>query len=419
MRLTAFRFCVIYISLFSVFSQILWEMLPLTWIDLPDLATVPPMSWIVAWVAAHVFHVTHPLVLHSGSGDKTVDWVLDFTLLVVSLIAAALWSVIDRNRAGYDRLATWFHLFVRFALAGQMFGYGVVKFIPLQMPFPSLTRLVEPFGNFSPMGSLWYSVGAAPGYERFAGAAEILAGILLMLPRTAMLGALVCLADMIQVFMLNMTYDVPVKLFSLQLALLSLYLLAPEFTRLFEFFLSDKTVAPSTQSQLFQTRRANRFAFAGQVLFGVVLIGANAYSASRDWKEYGGGRPKSPLYGIWNMEQFSMDGHPHPLLATDNSAIRRLIFDRPDTVAVQQMDGTFVYYDAKFDVKGGTLALSKDDDKSWHSNLHYQTSAGNRLMLDGAFDGHLIHMELQIMDRNQFLIVNRGFHWIQEYPFNR
>ena len=54
-------------------------------------------------------------------------------------------------------------------------------------------------------------------YEIFAGCAETLGGILLLTPRTTTLGALVCLADMIQVFMLNMTYDVPVKLFSFHL----------------------------------------------------------------------------------------------------------------------------------------------------------------------------------------------------------
>ena len=34
-------------------------------------------------------------------------------------------------------------------------------------------------------------------------------------------------------------------------------------------------------------------------------------------------------------------------------------------------------------------------------------------------DGHAVHMQLKLKDRNQFLLVNRGFHWIQEYPFNR
>jgi hypothetical protein len=34
-------------------------------------------------------------------------------------------------------------------------------------------------------------------------------------------------------------------------------------------------------------------------------------------------------------------------------------------------------------------------------------------------DGHKVQMQLEAMDRKQFLLVNRGFHWVQEYPFNR
>ena len=34
-------------------------------------------------------------------------------------------------------------------------------------------------------------------------------------------------------------------------------------------------------------------------------------------------------------------------------------------------------------------------------------------------DGHQVHLELQLVDRNKFLLVRRGFHWIQEFPMNR
>ena len=98
-----------------------------------------------------------------------------------------------------------------------------------------------------------------------------------------MLGALICLADLTQVFMLNMTYDVPVKLFSFHLILLSLFLLAPDIKRLIDLFFLNRTVEPSTQFPLFATPRANRIAVIAQILFGVVLIGQNAYGSRIAW----------------------------------------------------------------------------------------------------------------------------------------
>ena len=265
--------------------------------------------------------MSKPLVYTgSGSGDKTFDWVLLFCMLVFSIVAAAIWSAFDRKRANYITLHKWFRLFIRFCLAGQMMAYGMDKFVPLQMPFPYLTRLLERYGDFSPMGVLWSSIGASPSYEIFAGGAELLGGILLIFPRTTTLGALVCLADMTEVFILNMTYDVPVKLLSFHLILLSLFLLVPDLKRLGNFFLLNRTADVSAHPPLFSGRQANRIAWAAQIVVGVWLLGMNAYGARTGWHEYGGGRTLSPLYGIWDVEQQSVDGQLRAPLLTMRAA---------------------------------------------------------------------------------------------------
>jgi uncharacterized membrane protein YphA (DoxX/SURF4 family) len=416
----AFRFWFVYLALFCVATQILGSLFPIPKVDIPDLSSLWPMRQITFWTAAHVFHAKLPLVYTgSGSGDKTFDWVLMFWLLAVAALATGGWSVLDRKRDNYVRLHKWFRVFIRIALAGQMITYGMDKLIPLQMPFPYLTRLLEPFRDFSPMGVLWASIGASPAYETFAGCAEMLGGILLIFPRTTLLGALVCVADMTQVFMLNMTYDVPVKQLSLHLLLLALFLIAPEFRRLANFFFSNHAVAPSTQPQLFQTRRANRIALAAQIAFGVWLLGMNAYSGWISWHTYGGGRTKSPLYGIWNVDELSIDGQVRSPLLNDYDRWHRAVFDFPQSLAFQRMDDSFAYYGASINVNDKTIALTKYSDKNWKGSLTFQRVAENRLILDGNMDSHKIHMQMQLVDRSKFMLVSRGFHWIQEYPFNR
>jgi hypothetical protein len=162
-----FRFCFVYFSLFCLTTQIFGGLFPIPKVDIPDPASLWPVRPIVFWTAAHVFRRPLPLVYEgSGSGDKTFDWVLTFCLLVFAMLATGIWSVLDRRRENYVALHKWFRLFIRLALASELFIYGMSKVIPLQMPFPFLTRLVEPFGNFSPMGVLWYSVGASPDSSR-------------------------------------------------------------------------------------------------------------------------------------------------------------------------------------------------------------------------------------------------------------
>lgn len=416
----AFRFCFVYFGLYCLLTQISTGLVPLPNVDIPDPSSLTPVRQIVIWAASHIFRITKPLIYaETGSGDRTFDWVLLVCMLVIAGVATALWSILDRKRENYVTLYKWFRLCIRICLAGQMFGYGWAKAVPLQMPYPYLTRLLEPFGNFSPMGVLWSSIGASPAYEVFAGCAEMLGGILLIVPRTTTLGALVCLADMTQVFMLNMTYDVPVKLLSFHLILMSLFLLAPDLQRLANLFFLNRTAGPSTQPPLFATARANRIALVAQVMIGVWLMGMNAYGSWTGWHLYGGGSPKSALYGIWNVEQLTIDGQTRSPLITDYGRWRRVIFDIPSRMVFQRMDDSLAGYGATIKVNDHTLALTKDGDKNWKASFTFQRSTPDQLILDGDMDSHKLHMQLQLLDREKFLLVNRGFHWVQENPFNR
>ncbi len=61
---------------------------------------------------------------------------------------------------------------------------------------------------------------------------------------------------------------------------------------------------------------------------------------------------------------------------------------------------------------GAITALAKN----WTASFTFQRPAGDQLILDGRMDNHQVHMELQLTDRNKFLLVSRGFHRIQEAP---
>src|SRR5579863_1866662 len=302
----AFRFWMIYLGLYCLATEIFPGLLTAAGgsvTTIPDPATLWPLRPVIVWTGAHIFHVNASLsvfwVGNSGSADCMFGWVMTFCLLVIAIAATVVWSLLDRSRENYAELHKWFRLFLRFALAGRMITYGMVKVIPIQMPYPSLTRLLQPFGTLSPVGVLWSSMGSAPAYEIFTGLAEVAGGLLLIVPRTATLGALISLAAMIQVFMLNMTYDVPAKRFAFQTMLLACFLLAPDVPRLVRFLLLHRTTSLPTEAQLFRGVRANRIALVAQIIFGLWLVGSCWHHSLVLWNTQGEGRPHSPLYGIW------------------------------------------------------------------------------------------------------------------------
>jgi hypothetical protein len=272
---------------------------------------------IVPWVGKHVLGLSYDItVFTNGSGDTTYNYVQVLCFLTLAVLATVIWSALDRRRSHYERLYQWLRIYVRFSLASAMIGYGAIKIIPLQMPAPSLTRLIEPYGDSSPMGLLWTFVGASKGFEICTGCAEMLGGVLLIAPRTSLLGALICLADTTMIFLFNMCYDVPVKLYSFHLLMMSGFLLAPDIGRLTNLFLFNRRVEAVKLSPLSRRNWLNRSALALQILFGVFLIGSNFYEIRQQANSRGAFGPKPPLYGIWTVEEFSVDGQVRPPLLT-------------------------------------------------------------------------------------------------------
>ena len=383
----------------------------------------PPIEWIGE----------HLLGLHVQStqvgSDSAFQWTALFCIAVLSAVATVIWTVLDRKRQRYDRLQTWVWLVLRLMLAAAMFYFGMAKLIPTQMPFV-LNRLVEPYGNFSPTGALWAQVGISQPYQIMLGAAEVLGGLLLLVPRTAVAGALVCAFDLTQVFILNMTYDIRLKSVSSQLLLLSLFLLAPHARRLFAVLFTNRAVPAGETVPLFTNRRANRVALIAQVCVGLLLLGA---FGGQGWQQFT--RPAPNLYGIFQVQAFSAEGYRRDPLLTDELRWRRVIFDRsflmsdPVMVTVQHMDDSFEVFGGSIDPKKHTIDLvnriepgSYEETPTRIRLTYWWPEYGNpgRIIIDGEdYAGHKIHASFTRMDPGSFPLVERGFNWVQEHPYNR
>ena len=413
MRPIAWRFCVVYFSLYMLATQIAGGVLLIPGVQTPALGTTWPMRDVTLWIAEHAFGATPPLVYTGNSGDTLFHWVQTAWLLVLAALITAAWSVADR-RTSYVALRKWFRLIVRFALAAQMFYYGMAKVVPSQFPPPSLVTLLEPVGYLSPSDLLWAFMGSSTAYQVFAGCADLAAGVLLVIPRTATLGALIALIDMIQVFTLNMAYDFGLKQISFHLILLSLFLLAPEARRLGSVMLGRAAPA-SAEPPLFKSPEANRLAASAQILFGVYLLTMFTALAIRYYNAPGGaGSSKSPLYGIWEVREMAVDGEVRaPALNDYDRRWRRVIFDSPDVMVFQRTDDSFARYGVTVDVNSRNLGLTKGSSRTWGASFAYERPADDQLVLDGSMDDLSIRMRLQRLELDTFRLLNSPFRWVR------
>lgn len=374
---------------------------------------------IVPWVGERVFGVDASYHL-SGSGDTTFNYVLVFCYLILALAATAVWTFLDRQRANYAQLHGWLRVYIRFALAAAMLVYGAYKVIPEQFGTPFPSDLLQPIGESSPMGLLWTFMGASIPYVIFTGVGEMLGGLLLVARRTTLLGALVCIGILSNVVMFNLSYDVPVKLYSSHLLLMAVFLAASDLSRLANLFVWNRRVPPAEQRPLFSSRRGHLAALVFRTVFILYVAVAALQRSHESRQEYAdvATRERQSLYGIWEVEELAVDGAVRPLLATDETLWRRLVFEWPGVLGIQYAQESAVReYELKLDP--GPQAFTLCCEPEWTAAISFHRVEPDVLALEGTVNGKQIRGRYRRMDDSRFLLISRGFHWINEWPINR
>ncbi len=361
----------------------------------------------------------------NGSGDKTIDYLNNLSVVLLSVLTTFIWSIIDKKRANYDRLLYWVEVLVRYYLAATLIGYGGAKIFKTQFPFPSLNRLIQPFGEASPMGLAWTFMGYSTPFNYFTGFGEAIAGFLLFFRRTKILGAFIGISVMSTIVVMNFGYDIPVKLFSSNLLLMLILLLIPERKRLVNFLLLNKAtvpippITPIANQQLRYLGLAAKYGFIGLILYNSISGGLERV------EQWGDKRIKPPLYGLYTANQVIINKDTIPPLITNASRWHKMTVDYPNRATIKTMTGQTLWCDFKPDTTNQTIEFEIYNQMDTAILLNYSLLSNNQLKLEGVLSRgnyafkDTINVLLQKEDLSQFLLVERGFHWINEYPFNR
>ena len=388
------------------------------WTDRLDTALEKPLEWGTQWLTG-VLGVPAPYAGPNGSGDRAFDYVQLLLIALLAVLATIVWSVIDRRRRSYARLATGAWVVLRYYVAWAMLSYGIMKVLKLQFYDVSPGVLHQRIGDTPPMRLLWTFMGYSLPYTVFAGLAETLGGALLLWRRTTTLGSLVVIAVMTNVVMLNLSYDVPAKLFSAQLLIMACMIALPDVRRLVGAVLG-RAAAEVPPRPRGSPRRERARVIAKLMLVALMVL--------RLYLRYSG-RPSHDdhlhgLYGTWVVDSFVIDGVEHPPLTTD--PVRWESWSAsPRYMQIWLMNGTFEgrydaergWYDIKVDAAARTIAVTLDDDKQTKETWNYDRPAPDHLVIDCVHRGKSLHVLLHLEPEG--MLVTRGFHWINEMPFNR
>lgn len=380
------------------------------------------INWAVETGNRTIFHVRDTLVPLNGSGDTSFGWAQLDLYLIVALIGAIVWGIVDRHRLNYYQLDYVLRTLLRYYLVMIAMVYGVIKLFALQMPFPNLSQLATPLGDFLPMRFSWMFIGYSEPYQFFAGLMEVIVALLLLNRRTITLGLLLGLGVFSHVMILNYFYDIPVKLFSTHLVVYILYLVLHDGKRLFSFFIGNKGAAPIEDYDLVLTDRW--YQYGRWILKGVFVIFFVLKPVVDYWEVYQQEQHKPipiPFYGIYDVKHFVIAGDTIIPAPTDSLLWKDIIFDRNGQGSIQTTDTLFRqryrrgYFSYETDTTTNALRIKRvaTDSTSLYSFFYQVDSTGNvALYAKDRNDSLTIKL---IKSRRHFQLTERQFHWLSEY----
>jgi uncharacterized membrane protein YphA (DoxX/SURF4 family) len=403
----------------NVFSKFLlrFAIVFLSLLILPILTVIS--EDLYPWVGSAILHLEEPItVFPNGSGDTTYNYVELLFCFVVGIFGATIWSLFNKKEKGYDTLFHYFLVCCRYYVAASLIGYGYAKVFNGQFGPPTLWKLIQPYGESSPMGLAWTFIGASKAYTMFSGFAELIGGILLLFRRTSIIGALVGFIVMFNVMMMNFCYDIPVKLYSTQLLLLSFIIMY--FTghnlKLVLFKNSPTSSAIYKPSFTKKWLKITRIALKSVVVFYLVVF--SCYEQYAAMSEYGALAPKPPLYGIYKPTQFIKNGDTLRIYS-DSAEWKHLVVEYPGIAMVRQLNDRRYRLLFKVDTLKKSISTCLETDTLIKYNLAYRVLNDSTLQLNGIFLKDTINYTFGKVNLNSFRLTNRGFHWVNEYPFNK
>jgi uncharacterized membrane protein YphA (DoxX/SURF4 family) len=349
--------------------------------------------------------------------------------LLVAVFVTILWPVLDRRQANYRKLNSRLRQAVRLVLALEMLLYGTDKFPLRQFGDLTLDQLIAPFATLTPFRLLWSFMSASKGYTMFGGLGEIVGGVLLLIPRTVALGALVSACVLANVLALNLFYDVPVKLFFFHPLLMALFLAAPELPRLARLLVLNRPLDTAHPLPLSERPRINRWTpVVVSILGGGVFVWLIVWSWKGYLKHEAELAVKPPYHGVWLVDDFAVSAPAGHSLFTDKlksdlhlrareEGWRKLIFEGPKGMVIQCGNDALDHVSFVLDTKTNRAALSDDDDPAWKGDLTLQNQGARLLALTGTVNGCEIKARLHRMAESEFRLTRRGFHLINERPF--
>lgn len=347
---------------------------------------------LVSWINNLFLHKQFPGAVYIGDNYWTFTAALLF--LIIAIISASIWTIIDKGKS-FPSFYKYMHAFARYYLGFVLLLYGLEKITFNQFGIQP-SALAESMGNNDSWHLFRVFMGISKSYKFFSGLIELIPGLLLLFRRTSTLGSLIALPVFINVMMLNIGYDIWLKLLIFHLILFSIFILLPDLKKMVQIFILKQNTSLTSIPSLIENKNlkwlqyALKFSLIGIVIYMLIKLEIRASNEHIN-------SPYSDIVGIHEINRFSFN-LKIPQSNNDSANWKKVTINTAPFLRVQLNNDSIVEYNFKVDTSKRLLELNLWNDTSVNGKLHYTSVKPKEWLFEGKIKSDSIRFTTRKID---------------------
>jgi hypothetical protein len=395
------RFILIFISLFILALPFEQPLLPY----LPGILSLP-FEGLSAFVGIKILGWDKGTDFGMAS-DSPALYLSIPLMLILSSTFAFIWAFFSKKEKSIfipyltESIAAYY-------LSMHLFAYGFSKIFKVQFFLPEPNTLFTPMGQLSKDLVFWSAMGSSYSYTVFAGIIEIIPALMLAFKKTRLAGAIIAFAVMLNVFFINIGFDISVKVFSAFLLVLSTIIIIPEIKLLRSICFSENIVRERLTVKP-KIRFLNSPALKMSIVCFLILNAIVPYLKTGNFNDDIAERPY--LHGAYEVNTFVVNGDSISALNANLFRWKRFFVHRRGYFIIQDMQE--IMYDFKLNIDKNNSLLVLLDYKNAENKYRFRIEdKRDKLVLNGNFRGDSIYLEANKIDMRKIPLLKNEFHWM-------
>lgn len=337
------------------------------------------------------------------TSDSTTLYILVFLLFSLSTILLFIVYRIGFWKERKEKILNLIQLILVYYLALILLKYGFDKIFKAQFYLPEPNTLYTPLGNLDKDILFWSTMGTSRAYNVFMGILEVIPALMLLYKKTRILGLIILMGVLVNVVLVNFSFDISVKLYSLFLLLMTGLLLAPYVKRFFTFLVLQQTSIISVFSgkYIFKSKGL-RYVMKGVVVLFIITETLVPYIQSGNYNDDIAQR--NYLHGAYEVT--STKSH-------NVNNIKRFFVHRQDYFILQYNDDSMEDFHLKIDSTLNHFILTNYDEKSIVIDYNYNENSKELSLLSKELGWEI---QSTTIPWKELPLMQPLFHWtVDEY----